>query len=317
MASSWQYISILKKPSAGETLRFTFQQLNILTDSFYVDILISASDSEEQTALIIKDALNAYFSENEYLYQGVPSFSRDGYPPFTLIAVVCDHVIHVWSQVGFKITCSLSNGNAPETIIDIAEVPVFTTIEAFQNIAPSYGISLLNKDGSEYSEQQIVQMAKIGSNQIIRLLNGFKICASTYLTEHMGNYKLGFKFEVRPVLYEDRPIVRGPYFSNMSAQYDCVLEYDIDYQDGLLKFPNYGIYQRQPLDINNVLKMTYVAGFATIPSIVQEETSHIASFLKFNPMVESIKQGTFQINYRDFMMVRNEIQQSLNGALGR
>lgn len=318
MASTFRYVSVLTPPKANVNVVFTFSQRNVVESSFTSTVELTSGMTEDDVAQAIKDQFNADFITNNAAYDKIPMFSRDGYPPFTLVAVDCDHTVHVWSQVGFNLdVTSPEDPNAP--LLEIRDIPIFPTVQDWLDLGPQYGLVVTDANGDPLPSDVLSQAMRICSAKVIELLHGFKVVASTYVQEERGNYKLGYKLDVWPVLYEDRPIVRGPYFSILTNQSDIapIVNYDIDYQDGLVSFPNYGSYQRQPLDINNVLKQTYVAGFANVPDVCKQVAVQIGSFLNYNPAISELKQGVFTVRYRDLEKIRLEMQVSLNQALGR
>lgn len=329
MPSSYRYISVLRPPvgeSSAETLSFEFSQFNVNISEFSVDVPVTSDMTEMDIAQAIRTAFETKFAADDGLYQynKFPGFSRNGYPPFTFVTVLCEHVIHIWSQVGFKITSSAAGTSDPvptqSTALRISDIPIFCTIATAKSIGMSYGQEFTQSNGDDLEDAQIAEMLSLGSQQVIRLLGGFKAVASTYEQQVRGNYKLGYKFDQIPVMYEDHPVVRSPFFQILTPELQgtvLLASYEIDYEDGFCSFLNWGMFQRAVLDINNFLNQTYVAGYANVPEVCKQETVHITSFLKYNPAIKSLKQGTFQIVYRDFLEVKMEIQSNLNMGLGR
>ena len=322
------FLSVFQKPTvSSEVITFRFSQFNVIESQFDVSVTVTDAMSEYAIAQTINDAMIAGYISNNCAYTGLPNFSRDGYPPFTLRNVMSDQCINIWSQVGFKITINPTGGGPstpgtpPTTLLSITSNPIFMTYEEATILASNYGVALIDMNGVALDPAAVMSLMQSASARIISYMNGFPISLATYMQEVRGNYKLGCQLDRYPILPggEDRPVVRGPYFSIMTSQSDIapIVNYDIDYEDGIISFPNYGSYQRMPLDINNVMKMSYPAGYPNIPQIVKDETVRICNYVKYNAAIAELKEGAFTIKYTDPFKFRLEIQTTLNQGLGR
>jgi hypothetical protein len=311
MGSHGRYVSVLKPPSADETVTFHLRQVNVNESSFDIPVNLTTSMDVSDIALAIKNAFNTFFTANDIAYDGYPSFGSDGYPPLRLKAVVCDHIVNLWSEVGFQIQVTSDS----TTVIGITDNPIFPTITEAEEIGALYGVGCM-----DLTIAAQVEFLKIGSAQVVRYLGGFKVAASTYLHEERGLYGLGYKLNYFPVLYFDQPIIRGPGVTLVGVpSQDRLADNDIevDTQDGLVSFPDYGPYQRNVLDKNNYVKQTYVAGFANVPDICKQVAIQTLQFVKYNPAVKSLKQGAFTIEYRDLAAHELTFKTMLNQSLGR
>lgn len=254
-----------------------------------------------------------------YLYNGIPQFYGEPIP-FNFRVLQCDHIVNFWSQSQYSI--SIKDGtNTCGVELEIAEVPVFVTIDEARNLAPTFGVEFVTTKGDDFTDGQLKTALIGGSQQIIAYMGGFVAVASTYLHLEKGNYSDAMQLDYYPVISWDHPFVRGPKILNATGMNGIQLtaDYEVDSDIGQVTFSGASIvpYYITPLDYDNTCKMTYCAGLQTVHPILKQETVRIAGFNAQPLKYESIKMGSASAKFRDPDDIISIVQANLARVVGR
>lgn len=316
-----KYISILSPPLKTGTLTLTVKSFDLATPiSFNVNISIPSIDiTEKQLAQAIAAGLTAGFTTNNALYSGIPSFTQNGVPPFTLRCWLIDHIVDVFCQVPFWIEVPTTDVTGIAMVID--EIPVYPTIKEAVDLAQILGTELAMADGTPYTDSQKITVLRAASQELIGYMCGSPMIATQFLHQERGFGNDGCSLENYPVIANDQPVIRGPGRIGVVGSNDALItsDYDIDFENGILSFSSSGFmpFLDRPLDFDNLMAMTYVAGMTSIHPVLKQETVRVAGFIGQPLHIESLKGGSSSIKFRNREDVQALIQSNLNRIMGR
>lgn len=315
-ASINNYISVVQSPTADNSgMTITLKSVN-RSPSVSVATTVTGlmkSDSPEDVIGKIKTALDAQLTASNAKYSGQPDFQVNVQGSFTFKTYQTEHTLCIWSQAPYQLTVS-SDTSGCSTLVD--DIPLLMTIPQMEKIAPRLGVDLSNM-----TDPDKIQLLIIISQQVISWI-GYVPTATVYLHEARTFYQNGTSLDRTPVIEHDPPAIRSsnPVESLIATSEQVKSQFDLNYQTGVLTFSDYGILysqsmRRRPLDYNNFLRMTYVAGHIHIPPIVKTEALKLANVISTRPNVSRLKIGTFQVDYRENREYINEIRTNILGMM--
>ena len=302
MPSVSKFISVLKAPTGASDLQLKIRSVN-RSPSEASTVTVTgplSGKSEGELAEIIKDAVNARLTTDGRIYTGIPSFDYQGIPPFDLRARVTDHVVQVWGQSQFAIDVLSSPDNM---ILSVEDLPAFITIAKAKKLGPLVGTKLVKNNGTAYTDDEVQALIEIGSQEMLSVTHGHFIMAAQYLHEERGFNTAGTTLSYTPILEHDHPVARTPQTAALaiSTGNPTLLNYHLDFATGELTFPEFTfpmIPFGHPLDYDNILKLTYVAGTNGIHPLLARETIRVAGYVKLPETIEELKAGTTTIKYK-------------------
>lgn len=319
MPSISKYISVLAPPTETGTVTLKMVSANRTPAvSFSIDIEVTDVElTARQFATLILAALNQAFEDNDALYSGAPQFSGDGEAPFTFRVIQCDHLINIWSQAQFFLEVETNDIGFR---FAIEEIPIFSTIKEAKKLGQVLGVSFLNSEGTPYDDEDMELLLRSASQEIIGYANGNVMAASTYLVEDRGFITNGIMLDYFPILFSDRPVIRGPWMDpalNNSPVNQLVGGFQLDTVNGILSFDSTFYPNESALWIDNMVAMTYAAGLSSIHPLLKQETVRVCSYINQPVQVAKMKGGTFSIDFTKREEVISMIQANVNRILGR
>jgi len=221
--------------------------------------------------------------------------------------------VNLWAQSQFRI--KITDGTpATNAKVVTDDSPIFATLNDAELLGPVLQANLSTLDGEDQTDDDVVAKLQICS-QLIAAWVEHPIAASTFLHEEIGFNHDGFPLLNTPVLGWDTPYVGTPGFVGNTIPLGG---FDVRQDTGYVTFTSRGInpYVVRVMDMENMLKMTYVSGQDTLSSIIKHETLALTRYINVPRHIKSIRAADFNQTI-DFDMVRESVVRNVNLALGR
>lgn len=292
------YISVLTAASGAGTILFHLETFNAQTNiALTIPVTSTGAPDEITLALRIQNQVNTILVQASASYQGGPVFS-DQEPQATFDVTRSDHCVCIWSQAEFRLRMDSNDTGAQ---IRIGPSPTLITLPKAKAYAPLMGVTFSDFNEVDLTDDQIIQLLEIASDQIGRLINN-NIVISTYLHEAIGNMVGTMRLGKGPLVDWDVPYIRRPYIILITAipLGQSAIAYNVVRNLKLVnyRFTNSLMNLLDPYEMNNEIKMTYRAGFMNIPTIVQEKVIQMASIMLNDANVKTLKGGSFSVEFR-------------------
>lgn len=295
-----QFISVVKE-SIVPTGRFRIKVETLDSNplgAFTVEVSGEANDTEIKMATRIQNAMNTAIDVAGYQYLGQPRFSSEVPTPSFQVNRT-EHVVSIWSESQFQITVEQDDSGA---IIPVTETAVIETVREAKDTATILGISLADRNGTPFTDEQIASLLGINCDRLLTMLNN-NIVVCTYKFECSGAFTSGAYLGVTPVVNFDMPWLRRPGLFNADV-YTFMIDkasFNLIPKTGLLKYrhTNNILNAVETFDKENEVKITYRAGYPQIPAIIKEKVIQITAIFQSNTNIASLKGGSFEIKYTD------------------
>jgi hypothetical protein len=254
---------------------------------------ILTSYSETQVAQTIFNQVSLTLISAGASYSGAP-FPVPNNPLPTFRLTRTEHVICFWSQAQFEINIT---GDTTGGFYAIDATPTLDTVAGLQQRAFAVNQPLQSDSGGPLTTLQLVQLLRTSSAELVNTMRN-NIVLSTYYFETWTNFQNQVRLQCYPVAYLDTPyILRPTIITNLtlSAQADTYGRYFIDSQTGWVafRFTQDLLFNYEPYDINNQWRVTYIAGFKSIPSGVKDAIAKLSYQLQIFSNLEEIRGGSF------------------------
>ena len=315
MAGISEFLSVMTPGVAGSHVVVTLSTSNQATPLSVsaASIPTGAGLTEKQIAQAIAAGINTMLIANSIQYQGVPYFTQDGPSPFTFRTWVTDHIINVWSQGPFAIEIASSD---PTMIVLCKSHPVYPTVADADQLAPMFNVKL-SQNGVPFTDPQIALACSVASAEIVSYLGGYPGIGSQMIMTEFGFDTDACFTDYTPVISWDNAVIRGPSLVGTpdANTVQITSNVQIEWDTGAVNFTSWGFvpYIFRPLDKDNVLMMTYVAGLNKVHDIFKQEAMRLAGFLSVPMHFTSIKSNSMSVNLRG----RDDVEQTVRGNLGR
>lgn len=311
-----KYISVLSGTSVEKNITLTFTAINnpaLAGQAFSITVSPLNEDTAEQLASKIYLALQAELAANSALlaYSGIPSFFPEDIA-FTFRVYLTGHILSIWSQCQFLVTAVFEDPGDASFNISILDTPVFPLIQETKDDAPICGVPLVTTTGEDMTDAQIQVAIEKSSAQLVAWLHGFNVVMSTYLHSETGQWWRGFMLRFNPVLSWDSISVNGPVigiFSRANGGLGIFTRFDVDEYTGnveMLDFSN-SIGGLEVGDFGHNIRMTYAAGFNTIPEVLKTESIRVLGSVKSPIMFKSIEGGRGKLELKEQAKVIQEV----------
>lgn len=301
MSYDWRnYISVLTPTVTSGNLQFeveTYDAAQNITLTFNVSAL--GSWDEIKLAKSISDQMNTILLQASAAYSQNPYPVFANYPPnATFYVSKTDHIVSFWSQAQYRLQLVSNNTGAS---IRISSAPTFVTLAKAKSMAPLIGIDFSDFNEEDLSDNQIMELLEMSSNQIVNIINNPLVIAN-YLLEKRGTMTGSIRLKSKPVLDFDAPYVIRPNVI-LPLALPILLTgwtYEIVRDKGLFtyRYSSDLIQAWDPFEINNEVKMTYRAGQLNIPKIVMEKVLEISGLALNNTNIKSLKGGSASVEFR-------------------
>ncbi len=289
-----QYISILTTAASAGTIQFTLQTLDAASNVTIVASCTGLTTSQSETSLAqsIKSQLTTLTLAASYT--GTPSSLAQG-PQATFRFNNTDHIVEVFSESRFNLSVT---SNTTGAIVKVGDVPCLITVAQATSVAYVTDQTFETGDGVAYTNTQIADLIELISAKIITLLNN-PIVATTYRHETYGNWQKGIELAHTPVISVDTPSVYFPGNFNFLITDQGTTSKDLyffeDDGDVTYRFAQEIIDCVEPFDYGNLFRMTYIAGYGRIPTIVRLSLVELVSAEIETGEVLSLSGGSFSV----------------------
>lgn len=293
------YLSVMTPTSASGNMVFNFTTYDANPNiTLTMTVSAAAGLNEVAVAREIHDQLTVQLIQASAQYNGIPVFSNQT-PKATFFIGQSDNIVSVWSQATFLLT---EISNATGAAIQISSNPTYVTLAQAKSLAPLLGFEFTDANEAELTDEQIMVVLQLASNQISSIVNNNLVIAN-YLLEYIGNMEGSTSLQYGPVVNYDTPVILPPLYAIMAQAYYIYL-YPYSFQvNRKLRILNYRFTSQlmgdgDPFEMNNEVKMTYRAGFMNIPSIIKEKTLLVTTLMLNDANVRSLKAGSFAVEFR-------------------
>ena len=292
------YISVMTPCAASGNLVFsltTYDAASNISLTFSVSAL--STDTEVSLARQINNQITTILTQASAYWNAIPAFSNQP-PNASFYLGQTDNIVSIWSQAQFLLTL---DSNDSGSTIQISSNPTFVTLATAKAWGPLLGLNFSDSNEVLLTDDQIMAMLQIASNQICSLINNNLVIAN-FLQEYIGHMDDAVLLRVGPILSYDTPVIRPPIYAIANSYYLYLYPYSFQV-DRKLKLLNYRFASNlmgdgDPFDSNYEVKMTYRAGYLNIPKIIQEKTLLITTLMLNDPNVKSLKGGSFAVEFR-------------------
>lgn len=298
MSYDWRnYISVLT-PAASGTLIFSVETYDA-SPNVTLTLPVTAGRSMDEISLAnqISNQFTTLLTQACAIYQGIPVFSF--FPPNANFYVdKTDHVVSFWSQAQYRLQLV---SNTTGAAIQISPTPTLLTLAQAKSMAPLVGVDFSDFNENDLTDNQIMELLQIASNQIVNIVNN-PIIIANHLLEIIGNMVGSVKLDSKPVLDYDPPVINRP--SVLLPLSLPILQsgysYDIVRNKGIFnyRYDSNLINAWDPYDSNNEVRMTYRAGNLNIPRIIQEKVIQVAGISLNTSSIKSLKGGSASVEFR-------------------
>lgn len=307
------FLSVVSRATAdNKSISLVFSQVNVpfgvTAQTFTVTVSnIMKSDTEIGIATKVWQAFQAKINELDtnnnpkWAYTGYPVFTMDEFP-FTFRSTQTDHILNFWSQSPYSVQMVTNNSGA---YVRLSDCPIFPLLSQAKDIARVKGVFI-----STMSDDQVVDAIEAASALIVSWLGGFNVVMATYLHEETGDWKRGFDLKYNPVPYHDYMVARGPYIpSYVGALATSVVQrFNVDEYLGSVEFLDWSnaLQLREIGDFGNVARMTYQAGYNSVPLVLRQETVRVLDSSNQPSTVRRLSGGSGSIELEDYNTVMKQ-----------
>lgn len=299
MSGDWRnYVSVMTPTATSGDLTFHLETFDS-DPNISLTMMVSALEGEDEITVAerVKSQCSTILRQASAYYNGIPVFSNQ-VPAATFDLQRTDSCVSFWSQATFRLRLT---GNTTGCSLKIASTPTPITLAQAKSIAILNGVAFEDGNENTLTDNQIMDLVEIASNQIIEILNNPFVIAC-YLHEYLGNMEDTFFLRYGPIVNWDQPYIRRPFYLLYDAL--SLLQTKVNFSvDSRLRMVNYR-YQNDlfsswsPGEMNNEFKMTYRAGFMNFPRLLLDKIVQASSLALNNTNVKSLKGGSFAVEFR-------------------
>lgn len=307
-----QFISFLTPASAGD-ISFTYQTFDATVQGDLtgfpgengpplgenVQLTVSFAASSNLTCDQIAYQVEQTF-DNACTAAGLdfqrPLFYDEGYAP-TFRTTRTEHSVCIFSECQFELTL---NSNTTGSIVVIEAFPVLANVEDFRSQASYMNVPQVSSQGVVYTDQDIASVLTLSSAEATSLMHN-NVVKSTYVFEEVCSGTTSIILAKTPIISVDAPNIRRPGFPLLYiSTADLSTNYAVDRKSGVMtfRFAQDLLYTYEAFDIYNDFRVSYTAGYKTIPDILRMTIVRLTSQLIIDNFVE-FQEGTFRIKKLD------------------
>lgn len=317
----YEFISVMTPPSSSGTIGFQFQTLDASVNYTYTIPCtgILSTDGEKETARKIYTCINSFLqntliTNDNLLPPGVnaifniPVYGNQD-PVGNFRPAYTDHVVSMFSQAQFKYSITSNNTGAN---IKISTAPMLVTLAEALNYGAFTGQNFQDEFGVAYTTDQIITLVEIASIEITEILQNY-IVNACYVHEEDGYFTDGIQLKKYPIRTCDTPRVRRPSILQTlvadSTTMDILTKYIVNRETGWLtfRFSQNLIFNYEPFDYYNEIKVSYIGGEDVIPTSIKVATTQISVYAGTVIDIKSFRTGTTAFVYRDRVEIFKDI----------
>lgn len=296
------YLSVMSPAASSGSLTF---QLDTFDADFNLQGLvatvtgITAGMAETDVAIQIQNQLATQFP----VYSGAPRFSAEAYAA-TFRVTRTEHCVCIWSQAQFRLQLTSDTVGCNLTM---ADVPLLATcnrlLYLYGGFAGGVVNGFANLAGYTLTTSQLIALIEAISSEVIGYLNNH-VVISTYLGEWRTDGVKSVFTSPTPGLSIDQPVIRRKNLYEMYSipQYSQ-LAYNWIRHTGQLtfRFNQNFINAGEPFELDNEVRVSFVAGEFVIPTAIQRCMLELAKFgLNSNSGLDEIGGGSFRARFRKY-----------------
>lgn len=309
------FVSFVKPATNNGTITITGTTYNAGTNATFVSATsIAAGDTEQTIALKVKNQLTTDLAAGDYDYSGSPVFSASA-PNATWQANRTDHVVNIWSQAQFSLAitdsgtgCKFQKSTDPN-LITVAEAKVIGRA-VYQDFIGGNGLAL--------SDDEIATICLAACSQGVNILHN-PIAIRTWLHEEITTNTGSIFLRKRPIINWDSPVIKRPTLLGMVANNyaDTNSHYIVNNHSGevTFRYTQNMLMNYEPFDYYNDVRMTYRAGYNTIPEVVKQVFLRLSKDFEHESAIEYVQAGTAKIQLRDTPGTKKELLNTLFGFM--
>lgn len=296
MADHRYYLSIMTPAASTGDIQL---QIDTYDADFNISIQpdctgFTAGMSETDTAIVLQNQLVLQTPQ----YSGAPRFSAEPYAA-TFRITRTEHVICIWSQAQFRV--QILNNNVGCNVKE-STAPCLMTLAVAEGRAAAYGIPFATPNGGQLTTQEIIDLIEVTSSELCGYLRN-NVVISTYLGEWRTDGMKAVFTSPCPGLAIDQPLIRRKNLYEMYSipQYSQ-LAYNWVRHTGQLvfRFNQTYINAGEPFELDNEVRVTFIAGNWVIPADVQRGLYllMILALTQGPGAVEELGGGTFKVKFK-------------------
>lgn len=291
-----QFISVLTVPASSGQAVFEIKTYDASTNIILTLTAtgLNTTDSENAIAKKIYDQFNTLLTNNSANFTA-PVYGADT-PAAKFRAHRTEHVISIFSESQFSVELlSNTTGN----IIYIDNVPIPLTISEAQSLGAIQGQQFKDFDGNNLTNSQIADLLAASFAEFVAYTNNYVVMA-TYVHEEEGIGDDAIQLGKRPLVSVDIPQIRRPIFLTNIAQETTVsgmFIYIVNRELGWIqyKFAQDILFNYEPFDKGNEIKISYVAGYKSIPLAVKSALLRLTTLYQHDADIDQLEGGTFRV----------------------
>lgn len=298
MADSCQFLSICTPATADGTISMILQSYNSVPTNTYTDTFnISKGQSEQAIAIAMLSQMQDNLLFDGLNYNGMPVFS-DQTPQGTWQPYRSDHVLSIWSESQFSLTVDTGTTGVA---VRQGTTPMLLTLAQCQTLGPRLNQFFTDSVGNPMTKDQILDLILMACAECTSYLHN-PIVTRTWEHEEIGTWTQSIFLKKRPIVDWDAPVIRRPNMFNVlpvNTFADVVTRYAVNRQTGEVefRFAQNLLFNYEPFDYNNDVKMSYRAGWHNIPEIVQQIVIQLSKLYERVPGVLSLGGGTSKMEF--------------------
>lgn len=321
MAGNLQFLSFLNRPSGSGSLTLTLQGFeNASPTTITLAVSGIGAFSPQANAYTACQQIATQLVQYGISYSGMPTFTSNSLldpsepvfssqlPMGTYRVLQSEHVLSFFSEGGFSLdVCS----TVPGLQVVSTNYPVLATVDEAKKYAP-----ILQLDLTGFTDSSIALLLEVASTRLTTLL-GNNIVVCTYVHSEIGYMQRSFFLrEGLPTLYYDAIRVKRPAQVYTYPLLGNSLNWNLNRDTGELYWmlSQNIINMCDPTSYGNEIKISYVAGYFSIPSEITFGVITLMQAISENTAnIESLKTGTWAVKFKS--TVQADLIASLNGYI--
>lgn len=207
---------------------------------------------------------------------------------------VTDHVVSLFSQAQFSL---LASSNTVGATIHISTTPIYCTLSEARQRGPLRRQYWRLNDGTSMTDDQVIEVLEAACGDWINISNNY-ITQTCCVAERDGNLTDGIQLMKYPIVVTDTPRVRRPSILQTlvadTTTIDILSKYIVNRDTGWLtfRFAQNLVFNYEPFDFYNEIKVSYVGGYMSIPHEVKMLVLDISTFSGPPRQESELKSGT-------------------------
>jgi len=210
-----------------------------------------------------------------------------------------DHVTSLFSQAQFQLTLLSNNTGAN---IYLSSTPIYLTIAEARKYGPFRRQYWTSPQGVAFTDADIISSLENAGNEWLGITNNF-VVQSCFVAERDGYLTDGIQLKKYPLIVVDTPRVRRPSILQTlvadTTTIDILSKYIVNRDTGWLtfRFAQNLVFNYEPFDFYNEIKVSYVGGYDSIPREVKMSILDISFYSGLNRYESELKSGTTSVKF--------------------